>query len=111
VSRIRSVVHEQIFDHLDCLLKMIQQAGTAVAGAVEGQKPSSPSLTLFHFILTLATTPYRRTFKLYTWQPIRNIRAANGDRKLLIPLVRDWKVDKYDELQSVQVAVGRVLMF
>jgi hypothetical protein len=57
------------------------------------------------FLLAVATAPYRRAFKLYTWQPLKDIRAAKGDRRLLIPLVRDWKADKYTELQAVQVAV------
>jgi hypothetical protein len=61
--------------------------------------------------MIVATAPYRRAFKLYTWKPLREIRAANGDRKLLIPLVRDWKADKYDELQSVQVAVSLSFVF
>jgi hypothetical protein len=59
----------------------------------------------FQALLTVITIPYRRTFWLYTWKPLRDIRAANGDNKLLIPLVKAWKADKYDELQSVQVAV------
>ncbi|KAH7078818.1 hypothetical protein BKA63DRAFT_251805 [Paraphoma chrysanthemicola] len=56
------------------------------------------------FLLAATTAPYRRAFKLYTWRPMRDFRAAKGDRTLLIPLVRDWKADKYAELQAVQVA-------
>ena len=62
--------------------------------------------SLLRFALCVVTAPYRRAFKLYTWQPLRELRASNGDRKVVIPLVRDWKVEKYDELQSVQVAVS-----
>lgn len=57
--------------------------------------------------LAIVTSPYRRAFKLYTWQPLSVIRAANGDRRRLIPLMREWKTDKYAELQSVQVAVSQ----
>ncbi|KAF2476345.1 uncharacterized protein BDR25DRAFT_339387 [Lindgomyces ingoldianus] len=57
-------------------------------------------------ILVIFTAPYRRTFKLYTWKPLRDIRAADGDRKLLVARVKDWKADKYQELQSVQVAAS-----
>ncbi|KAF2823304.1 hypothetical protein CC86DRAFT_384682 [Ophiobolus disseminans] len=56
--------------------------------------------------MAFSTAPYRRAFKLYTWKPLKDMRAANGDRKLLIPLVKEWKVDKYAELQSVQVAAS-----
>jgi hypothetical protein len=80
-----------------------------LVAVVDAQKHLSPFLILSRFLLTMATAPYRRSFNLYTWRPIRNIRAANGDSKLLIPLVRDWKMDKYNELQSVQVAVCHVL--
>lgn len=69
--------------------------------------PTSPANLMLRIFLTAVTTPYRRAFKIYTWQPLRDLQAANGDRKLLIPLVRDWKADKYDELHSVQVAVSR----
>jgi hypothetical protein len=62
-------------------------------------------------ILTVLTAPYRRAFKLYTWKPIKDFRRADGDRRVLIPLVRDWKVDKYAELQSVQVAVSYLLYY
>ena len=51
------------------------------------------------------TAPYRRAFRLYTWHPLRAIRATSN-RKTLVPLVKDWKEDKYAELQSVQVAVS-----
>lgn len=57
-------------------------------------------------LLAIVTIPYRRTFKLYTWQPLREMRAARGDRSILIPLIRQWKVEKYEELRSVQVSVG-----
>jgi hypothetical protein len=68
-------------------------------------RTASPLIATFQGLLTVVTLPYRRTFWLYTWTPLRDIRAANGDGKLLIPLVKAWKADKYDELQSVQVAV------
>jgi hypothetical protein len=51
------------------------------------------------------TAPYRRAFRLYTWHPLRAIRATSN-RKTLLPLVKNWKEDKYAELQSVQVAVS-----
>lgn len=62
-------------------------------------------LFLSNALVAIVTAPYRRTFKLYTWKPINQIRAAGGDRGILIPLVKDWKADKYAEIQSVQVAV------
>ncbi len=71
---------------------------------MERRRPTLPSL--LYLVLAIFTSPYRRTFKLYTWQPLRQIRAANGDRNILIPLVKDWKLDKYNELQSVQVTVS-----
>jgi hypothetical protein len=74
---------------------------------VDVQNRISPFLVLSQGLLTAATLPYRRAFNFYTWKPLRDIRATNGDGKLLIPLVKAWKADKYDELQSVQVAVGR----
>ncbi|KAF2192599.1 hypothetical protein K469DRAFT_717161 [Zopfia rhizophila CBS 207.26] len=61
---------------------------------------------LTEVILIIFTAPYRRTFKLYTWKPIREIRAADGDRTVLVAKIRDWKTDKYAELQSVQVAAS-----
>lgn len=57
-------------------------------------------------VLNVITSPYRRAFKLYTWKPLQDLRRADGDRRVFIPLVRDWKLDKYAELQSVQVAVS-----
>lgn len=62
--------------------------------------------SLVYFLFAMTTLPYRRAFKSYTWKPIQAIRAANGDRALLLPLVKEWKADKYDELQAVQVAVS-----
>ncbi|KAF2681363.1 hypothetical protein K458DRAFT_83901 [Lentithecium fluviatile CBS 122367] len=56
--------------------------------------------------VAIITAPYRRTFKLYTWQPLREFRAAEGNRKLMTALARDFKTDKYAELQSVQVAAS-----
>ena len=56
--------------------------------------------------LGIITSPYRRTFKLYTWKPLKDIGAADGDRRALVSLVRNWKASKYEELQSVQVAVS-----
>ncbi|OCK80770.1 hypothetical protein K432DRAFT_416476 [Lepidopterella palustris CBS 459.81] len=76
--------------------------------------PPAPSSNTYHrnrwldFLiratLGIITSPYRRTFKIYTWRPLKEIRAADGDRKKLMCLVREWKADKYQELQSVQVA-------
>ncbi|KAF2109226.1 hypothetical protein BDV96DRAFT_604956 [Lophiotrema nucula] len=58
--------------------------------------------------VSVLTAPYRRTFKLYTWKPIREIRETSrkGDRKLLVQNIRDFKTGKYQELQSVQVAAS-----
>lgn len=58
-------------------------------------------------VLAIITAPYRRTFKLYTWRPLKEMRAARGDRSILIPLIRQWKVEKYEELRSVQVTVSQ----
>lgn len=55
--------------------------------------------------LAIVTAPYRRTFKLYTWRPLQEMRAARGDRDILVPLIRQWKAEKYEELRSVQVSV------
>ncbi|KAH6620343.1 hypothetical protein C7974DRAFT_378407 [Boeremia exigua] len=57
-------------------------------------------------ILAIVTAPYRRTFKLYTWRPLQEMRAARGDRSVLVPLIRQWKVEKYEELRSVQVSAS-----
>jgi hypothetical protein len=38
-------------------------------------------------VLAVLTAPYRRTFKLYTWKPLRDFRDADGDPKRLIPMV------------------------
>lgn len=59
-----------------------------------------------HLVLAIVTAPYRRTFKLYTWRPLKEMRAARGDRNVLIPLIRQWKAEKYEELRSVQVSVS-----
>jgi len=56
-------------------------------------------------ILIIFTAPYRRTFKLYTWEPLKRIREAENDRKVFISRVREWKEEKYKELESVQLAV------
>jgi hypothetical protein len=69
------------------------------------RQTTSPLAKTVQGLFTIITLPYRRAFWLYTWKPLRDIGAANGDGKLLIPLVKAWKADKYDELQSVQVAV------
>lgn len=58
------------------------------------------------FFINIVTLPYRRALKLYTWEPLRRVRAAQHDPKVLVYLLRDFKVDKYHELQSVQVAVS-----
>ncbi|KZM19832.1 uncharacterized protein EKO05_0004222 [Ascochyta rabiei] len=34
------------------------------------------------------------------------MRAARGDRAILIPLIRQWKMEKYEELRSVQVSAS-----
>ncbi|PVH97834.1 hypothetical protein DM02DRAFT_673822 [Periconia macrospinosa] len=81
------------------------------------EKPASFQLMYrqnwLHFILNVlvcvVTVPYRRSFKLYTWRPLQNLRAAGNDRSVAIPLVRDFQANKYAELQSVQVAVRVVL--
>lgn len=62
-------------------------------------------------LLAIVTAPYRRTFKLYTWRPLEEMRAARGDRDVLVPLVRQWKAEKYEELRSVQVSVGVSFVF
>lgn len=64
------------------------------------------SFLIAKFALGILTIPYRRTFRLYTWKPIREIRAASGNRKVLLGTIRDFKANKYNELQSVQVAVS-----
>jgi hypothetical protein len=33
------------------------------------------------------------------------MRAAHGDRDILVPLIKQWKVEKTEELRSVQVSV------
>ena len=58
-------------------------------------------------LLAIITAPYRRTFKLYTWRPLEEMRAARGDKSILMPLIRQWKVEKYEELRSVQVSVSQ----
>ncbi|KAH7406182.1 hypothetical protein DE146DRAFT_435786 [Phaeosphaeria sp. MPI-PUGE-AT-0046c] len=85
--------------------KMGDDVGASTLVVVEhiGQQ-TSPLRSLIYFLFALTTLPYRRAFNSYTWKPIQAIRAANGDRKLLMPLVKEWKADKYDELQAVQVA-------
>lgn len=67
---------------------------------------TSPGYIILSTLLGVVTIPYRRTFKLYTWKPLKEIRAAGADPDLLIPLVREWKDNKYAELQSVQIAVS-----
>ncbi|KAJ4374233.1 hypothetical protein N0V83_002974 [Neocucurbitaria cava] len=87
---------------------MNQQARTQHTVTPQAVKQRTSPIYLFlAFILIVVTAPYRRAFKLYTWQPLRELRAVKGDRKIFIPLVRNWKADKYAELQSVQVAVSR----
>ncbi|KAF9699138.1 hypothetical protein EKO04_003046 [Ascochyta lentis] len=34
------------------------------------------------------------------------MRAARGDRTILVPLIRQWKIEKYEELRSVQVSAS-----
>ncbi|KAF1958965.1 hypothetical protein CC80DRAFT_591837 [Byssothecium circinans] len=70
----------------------------------ELEKRTSP--LLLRILIGCLTAPYRRTFKLYTWHPLRKIRYAGSDRRALIALVRDFEADKYAELQSVQVAAS-----
>jgi hypothetical protein len=64
-----------------------------------------PRLALLS-IVAIVTIPYRRTFKLYTWKPLKEMRAARGQRNLLITIVRQWKEEKYGELGSVQVSAS-----
>jgi hypothetical protein len=64
-----------------------------------------PRLALLS-IVAIVTIPYRRTFKLYTWKPLKEMRAARGQRNLLIAIVRQWKEEKYGELGSVQVSAS-----
>ncbi|KAH7127100.1 hypothetical protein B0J11DRAFT_579515 [Dendryphion nanum] len=61
-----------------------------------------------HTLLTILTAPYRRTFRLYTWIPLKELRCATvaRDQKLLVTLIGEWQDDKYAELQSVQVAAS-----
>lgn len=73
----------------------------------EVELKSSWRYSAFKTILSLLTSPYRRTFKLYTWKPLKDFRKVDDDRKVLIAMIRDWKMDKYAELQSVQVAVSK----
>ncbi|KAF2132332.1 hypothetical protein P153DRAFT_383219 [Dothidotthia symphoricarpi CBS 119687] len=75
--------------------------------AVESEDMEQQISLHYHVLktaLAIFTAPYRRAFRLYTWRPLKEIRAAKGDSKVLIPLIKDWKEDKYGELQSVQVA-------
>ncbi|OAL56583.1 hypothetical protein IQ07DRAFT_581902 [Pyrenochaeta sp. DS3sAY3a] len=85
---------------------MNQPAGAQPSPLAPEEFEQRTSLTYLglKLFLAVATAPYRRAFKLYTWQPLKEIRAADGDRGLLISLVKDWKTEKYAELQSVQVA-------
>jgi hypothetical protein len=87
------------------LASMNEQAGAKPPVDVHNiQQQTFLLRSLCQFLIAAATAPYRRAFNLYTWKPIREIRAANGHHQLLI-LLRDFKQDKYAELQSVQVAV------
>jgi hypothetical protein len=85
-----------------------QGGATAPVAVQRTHHKISPLGSLLQFLLLAATVPYRRAFKLYTWKPIQDVRAANGDRKLLIPLIKNWKTDKYAEFKSVQVAVSQL---
>jgi hypothetical protein len=60
--------------------------------------------------LAVLTAPYRRTFKMYTWMPLKDLRHVGDDRKAMIFMIRDFQIDKYCELQSVQVAVRTFLL-
>ena len=86
------------------------QSGTPSQMPKEVEYRTSWILFFLQALLAIVTAPYRRTFKLYTWRPLNEIRAADGDRQKLLSLVKDWKADKYAELQSVQVAVSLVLV-
>ncbi|KAF2747650.1 hypothetical protein M011DRAFT_50239 [Sporormia fimetaria CBS 119925] len=84
-----------------------------MAAAISATLPSPrrplalETLRLFALILVgIVTAPYRRTFYLYTWKPLKDFRRVGGDARALIWMVRDWKADKYDELHSVQVAAS-----
>ncbi|KAF2007245.1 hypothetical protein P154DRAFT_569134 [Amniculicola lignicola CBS 123094] len=67
---------------------------------------TSWGLFFAYAFLSILTAPYRRTFKLYTWKPLAEFRAAGKDSRAFIGLVREWKANKYQELQSVQVAAS-----
>jgi hypothetical protein len=88
-----------------------QDGATAPKSSHQFQNQISCLRSLLKFLLVVATGPYRRTFKLYTWKPIQEIRAANGDRKVLIPLIKDWKLDKYAEFKSAQVTVSQAMFY
>jgi hypothetical protein len=91
---------------------MTEQGGaTAPRGSYQFQKQMSCLQYLLRFLALVATGPYRRSFKLHTWKPIQDIRAANGDRKVLIPLVKDWKLGKYNEFKTVQITVSRATVY
>lgn len=86
---------------------MTEQCDAGALDSMQHVRQQSLSVdSLLRFVLTVLTLPYRRAFELYTWKPLRNIRLAKGDHKLVIPLVKEWKAEKYTELQSVQVAVS-----
>lgn len=85
---------------------MANQSRTQAPTSSEVEHKTKWLFFVLRIALSIFTAPYRRTFKLYTWRPLMEIRRADGDRKTMISLVRDWKVDKYAELQSVQVAVS-----
>ncbi|KAF2202176.1 hypothetical protein GQ43DRAFT_471103 [Delitschia confertaspora ATCC 74209] len=59
---------------------------------------------LLHAVVCILTAPYRRTFTLYTWKPLKQMREVDGDRRLFVMRAKQFKEEKYWELQSVQVA-------
>lgn len=77
-----------------------------LADTAKSARPRSWRRVGLIILLVIVTAPYRRTFKLYTWRPLKEMRAARGNRSVLIPLVRQWKAEKYEELRSVQVSVS-----
>ncbi|KAF2659293.1 hypothetical protein K491DRAFT_675747 [Lophiostoma macrostomum CBS 122681] len=82
-------------------------ADSAVTPAPPTLKVKSQSCCvncLATFLLAIATAPYRRSFYMYTWKPLVELRRAGDDRAKVVALVKDFKSDKYAELQSAQVA-------
>lgn len=60
---------------------------------------------LLEFLLVLLTALYRRTFQLYTWKPLKAMRAVGGDHSMYtrVALVCSmaWQEQRYDHKLSV----------